>query len=210
MSELGWRSRLTLTTFYIAAGTLAAAHCSLLLNHCAISPNSGSEHSWGISLTQDSRDSFIDSDYHSYMVAVGQMSVPSRASAHRVDSLQAMLDCYASLPFSASAELGRSASSCSACSFRGFNTMCASVRTLSSSAFRRGGNRDAGMWLQAHFRPLQPPQCFQTKLLPTRSWTTRIKHSEPLGISIITSRRFTASDIRNLDTFILQRKRGIR
>ena len=112
MVELGWRSRLTLTTFYIAAGTLAAAHCSLLLNHCAISPNSGSEHSWGISLTQDSRDSFIDSGCHSNMVAVGQMSVPSRASAHRVDSLQAMLDCYASLPFSASAELGRLASSC--------------------------------------------------------------------------------------------------
>ena len=81
------------------------------------------------------------------MVAVGQMSVPSHASAHRVDSLQAMLDCsaslpsataetgclashsamlycYASLPFSASAELGRLAS----CSFCGFNTMCASAR----------------------------------------------------------------------------------
>ena len=138
MTELGWRSRLTLTTFYIIAGTLAAAHCSLLQNHCA-SPNSGSEHSWGISLTQDSRDSFIDSGCHSYMVAVGQMSVPSRASAHRVDSLQAMLDCYASLPFSASAELGRLASSCSACSFRGFNLMCSSERQVSSSAFSRGG-----------------------------------------------------------------------
>ena len=129
MAELRWRPRTTLfTTFIIAAGTLAAAHCSILQYHCADSPNSGSEHSWGISLTQDSRDSFIDSGCHSNMVAVGQMSVPSRASAHRVDSLQAMLDCYASLPFSASAELGRLASSCSACSFRGFNTMCASAR----------------------------------------------------------------------------------
>ena len=139
MAEHSWRSWTTLTTFYIAAGTLAAAHCSLRSNHCADSPNSGSELIWGISLTQDSRDSFIDSGCHSNMVAVGQMSVPSRASAHRVDGLQAMLDCYASLPFSASAELGRLASSCSACSFRGFNTMCSSVRQISSSAFSRGG-----------------------------------------------------------------------
>ena len=211
MAEHSWRLRSTLTTtFIIAAGTLAAAHYCSRQYHCASSPNSGSEHSWGISLTQDSRDSFIDSDYHSNMVAVGQMSVPSRASAHRVDSLQAMLDCYASLPFSASAELGRLASSCSACSFRGFNLMCSSERKVSSSAFSRGGNRDAGMRLQPHSRPLLPPQCFQTELLPTRSWTTRIKHSEPPGNIINTSRRFTASDIRNLDTFILQRKRGIR
>ena len=147
MAEHSWRSSTTLTmTLSIIAGTLAAANCSRLY-HCAISPNSGSEHSWGISLTQDSRDSFIDSGCHSNMVAVGQMSVPSHASAHRVDSLQAMLDCsaslpsataetgclashsallsgYASLPFSASAELGRLAS----CSFCGFNTMCASAR----------------------------------------------------------------------------------
>ena len=152
MTELGWRSRSTLTTtFIIAAGTLAAAHYCSRLNHCATSPNSGSEHSWGISLTQDSRDSDFDSDCHSNMVAVGQMSVPSNASAHQVDSLQAMLDCsaslpsataetgclashsamlycYASRPFSASAELGRLASSCSACSFWGFNTMCDSAR----------------------------------------------------------------------------------
>ena len=147
MAGLGWRSRSTLTTTFIAAGTLAAAHYCSRQYHCASSPNSGSEHSWGISLTQDSRDSFIDSDYHSNMVAVGQMSVPSHASAHRVDSLRAMLDCsaslpsataetgclasqsallsgYASRPFSASAELGRLAS----CSFCGFNTMCASAR----------------------------------------------------------------------------------
>ena len=152
MTELGWRSRSTLTsTFIIAAGTLAAAHYCSRLHHCATSPNSGSEHRWGISVTQDSRDSDFDSDCHSNMVAVGQMSVPSNASAHRVDSLQAMLDCsaslpsataetgclashsamlycYASLPFSASAELGRLASSCSACSFWGFNTMCDSAR----------------------------------------------------------------------------------
>ena len=234
MAGLSCRPRSTLyLSFIIAAGTPAAAHYCSIQYHCASSPYSGTEHRWGISVTQDSRDSDFDSDCHSNMVAVGQMSVPSHASAHRVDSLQAMLDCsaslpsasaetgclashsamlycYASLPFSASAELGRLASSCSACSFRGFNTMCSSERQGSSSAFSRGGNRDAGMWLQAHFRPLQPPQCFQTKLLPTRSWTTRIKYSEPPGISIITSRRFTASDIRNLDTFILLRKRGIR
>ena len=153
MSELGWRPRLTLTTIYIAAGTPAAANYCSRLNHCATSPNSGSEHGRRISVTQDSRDSDFDSDCHSNMVAVGQMSVSSHASAHRVDSLQAMLDCsaslpsataetgclashsamlycYASLPFSASAELGRLASSCSACSFWGFNTMCASARQV--------------------------------------------------------------------------------
>ena len=149
MVELQWRSLTTLFyTFTIAtAGTLAAAHyCSLLHNHCAISPYSGTEHSWGISLTQDSRDSDFYSGCHSNMVAVGQMSVSSHALAHRVKSLQAMLDCsaslpyakaatgclashsamlygYASRPFSASAELDRLA-----CSFCGFNTMCASAR----------------------------------------------------------------------------------
>ena len=147
MTELSWRSRPTLiVTLIIIAGTLAAAHYCSRLHHCATSPNSGSEHSWGISLTQDSRDSDFDSDCHSNMVAVGQMSVPSNASAHRVDSLQAMLDCsaslpsataetgclasqsamlygYASRPFSASAELDRLAS----CSFDGFNTTCASA-----------------------------------------------------------------------------------
>ena len=170
MTELGWRSRSTLTsTFIIAAGTLAAAHyCSRLHNHCATSPNSGSEYRWGISATQDSRDSDFYSDCHSNMVAVGQMSVPSHASAHRVDSLQAMLDCsaslpsataetgclashsamlycYASLPFSASAELGRLASSCSACSFWGFNTTCASARQHRRDRKRRdrGGARRA-------------------------------------------------------------------
>ena len=69
MVELQWRLLTTLFyTFTIAtAGTLAAAHyCSLLHNHCASSPNSGSEHSWGISLTQDSRDSDFDSGCHSY------------------------------------------------------------------------------------------------------------------------------------------------
>ena len=68
MVELQWRSLTTLFyTFTIAtAGTLAAAHyCSLLHNHCAISPYSGTEHSWGISLTQDSRDSDFYSGCHS-------------------------------------------------------------------------------------------------------------------------------------------------
>ena len=147
MVELQWRSLTTLFyTFTIIAGTLAAAHYCSRLNHCATSPNSGSEHERRISLTQDSRDSDFYSGCHSNMVAVGQMSVPSNASAHRVDSLQAMLDCSASLPsatadtgclashsallyghasrpFSASAELDRLA-----CSFCGFNTMCASAR----------------------------------------------------------------------------------
>ena len=99
MTEHSWRPWTTLTTtFIIAAGTLAAAHYCSRLNHCATSPNSGSEHGRRISVTQDSRDSDFDSDCHSNMVAVGQMSVPSHASAHRVDSLQAMLDCSASLP----------------------------------------------------------------------------------------------------------------
>ena len=91
MVELQWRLLTTLFyTFTIAtAGTLAAAHYCSIQYHCASSPYSGTEHSWGISLTQDSRDSFIDSDYHSNMVAVGQMSVPSHASAHRVNRLQA-------------------------------------------------------------------------------------------------------------------------
>ena len=152
MTEHSWRPWTTLTTtFIIAAGTLAAAHYCSIQYHCATSPNSGSEHRWGISLTQDSRDSDFYSGCHSNMVAVGQMSVSSHASAHRVDSLQAMLDCsaslpsataetgclashsamlycYASLPFSASAELGRLVSSSSACSFWGFNTMCDSAR----------------------------------------------------------------------------------
>ena len=156
MAAHGWRRlrSTSTTTLTIIAGTLAAAHyCSLLHYHCATSPNSGSEQERRISLTQDSRDSDFDSDCHSNMVAVGQMSVPSHASVHRVDSLQAMLDCsaslpsasaetgclashsamlycYASLPFSASAELGRLASSCSACSFWGFNTMCDSARQV--------------------------------------------------------------------------------
>ena len=59
--------RLLTTLFYIliiAAGTLAAANCSRPY-HCAISPNSGSEHRWGISLTQDSRDSDFYSGCHS-------------------------------------------------------------------------------------------------------------------------------------------------
>ena len=47
-------------TIIIAAGTLAANNSSIRHN-CAISPNGGSEHRWGITLTQDSRDSFIDS-----------------------------------------------------------------------------------------------------------------------------------------------------
>ena len=144
MVELQWRLLTTLFyTFTIAiAGTLAAAHyCSLLHYHCATSPNSGSEHSWGISLTQDSRDSDFDSDCHSNMVAVGQMSVPSHASAHRVDSLQAMLDCSASLP-SASAETGCLASH-SACSFRAFITMCSSARQV---PFKRNCyRRDPGL-----------------------------------------------------------------
>ena len=147
MAAHGWRQRLTSrTTFIIIAGTLAAAHYCSREHHCATSPNSGSEHGRRISLTQDSRDSDFDSDCHSNMVAVGQMSVSSHASAHRVKSLQAMLDCsaslpyakaatgclasqsamldgYASRPFSASAELDRLAS----CSFNGFNTMCASA-----------------------------------------------------------------------------------
>ena len=193
MAGLSCRPRSTLyPSFIIAAGTLAAAHYCSIINHCASSPNSGSEHRWGISLTQDSRDSDFYSGCHSNMVAVGQMSVSSHASAHRVDSLQAMLDCSAllpsataetgclashsamlygnaSLPFSASAELGRLAP----CSFCGFHTMCASARryrrdhgqlpassnqshlaTSSDhlqtlvhsqskfSAFSRGGNRD--------------------------------------------------------------------
>ena len=58
MAELGWRSRSTLFgTFIIAAGTLAASQYGSTQYHCAISPYSGTEHSWGISLTQDSRDS---------------------------------------------------------------------------------------------------------------------------------------------------------
>ena len=66
MVELQWRLLTTLFyTFTIIAGTLAAAHYCSRLNHCATSPNSGSEHSWGISLTQDSRDSDFDSDCHS-------------------------------------------------------------------------------------------------------------------------------------------------
>ena len=84
MAAPGWGSRSTSAfVLSIIAGTLAAAHCSLRLYHCAISPNSGSEPRWGISLTQDSRDSFIDSGCHSNMVAVGKMSVvyASRPSA---------------------------------------------------------------------------------------------------------------------------------
>ena len=142
MTEHSWRPWTTLTTtFMIAAGTLAAAHYCSIQYHCASSPNSGSEHRWGISLTQDSRDSDFYSGCHSNMVAVGQMSVSSHASAHRIDSLQALLECsasrpslgclasqsamlygYASRPFSASAELDRLA-----CSFHGFNTMGASA-----------------------------------------------------------------------------------
>ena len=141
MTELSWRLRSTLyATTIIAAGTLAAAHYCSRLNHCASSPNSGSEHRWGISLTQDSRDSDFYSGCQSNMVAVGQMSVSSHASAHRVDSLQAMLDCsaslpyapaegclashsallygYASRPFYATAEMDHLV-----CSFCGFNTM---------------------------------------------------------------------------------------
>ena len=143
MAAHGWRLRSTSVVTFIIAGTLAAAHnCSLLHNHCATSPNSGSGHRWGISVTQDSRDSDFYSGCHSNMVAVGQMSVSSHASAHRIDSLQALLGCsaslpslgclasqsamlygYASRPFSASAELDRLAS----CSFDGFNTTCASA-----------------------------------------------------------------------------------
>ena len=67
MAVPSWRSRSTLiliTSF--AAGTLAAAHyCSRLHNHCATSPNSGSEDRWGISVTQDSRDSDFYSGCHS-------------------------------------------------------------------------------------------------------------------------------------------------
>ena len=146
MAEHGWRQRSTyIMPITIIAGTLAAAHYCSIQYHCATSPNSGSEHSWGISLTHDSRDSGFYSGCHSNMVAVGQMSVSSHASAHRVDSLQAMLDCsaslpsanvamgclasqsallygYASRPFSASAELDRLA-----CSFHGFNTIGASA-----------------------------------------------------------------------------------
>ena len=77
MTELGWRSRSTLTsTFIIAAGTLAAAHyCSRLHNHCATSPNSGSEYRWGISATQDSRDSDFYSDCHSNRGGVNDSSI---------------------------------------------------------------------------------------------------------------------------------------
>ena len=168
MAGLSCRPRSTLyPTFIIAAGTLAAAHYCSRQYYCAIGPNSGSEHSWRISLTQDSRDSFIDSGCHSNMVAVGQMSVPSRASAHRVDGLQATLDCYASLPsasaetgclashsamlsgyasrpFSATAELGRLAS----CSFCGFNTMCASARQ-----YRRDHGQIPASRNQSHLAP---------------------------------------------------------
>ena len=44
-------------TIIIAAGTLAASQYGSIQHHCAISPNCGSEYRWGISLTQDSRDS---------------------------------------------------------------------------------------------------------------------------------------------------------
>ena len=58
MTELSWRLRSTLyATIIIAAGTLAASQYGSIQHHCAISPNSGSEYRWGISLTQDSRDS---------------------------------------------------------------------------------------------------------------------------------------------------------
>ena len=66
MAGLSCRPRSTLyLSFIIAAGTLAAAHYCSRLNHCASSPYSGTEHSWGISLTQDSRDSDFYSGCHS-------------------------------------------------------------------------------------------------------------------------------------------------
>ena len=65
MVELQWRLLTTLFyIFIIAAGTLAAANCSRLY-HCAFGPYSGTEHRWGISLTQDSRDSDFYSGCHS-------------------------------------------------------------------------------------------------------------------------------------------------
>ena len=89
MVELQWRLLTALFyTFTIAtAGTLAAAHYCSIQYHCASSPYSGTEHSWGISLTQDSRDSFIDSDYHSNTPPLQPNTVgnsrgyPPRASA---------------------------------------------------------------------------------------------------------------------------------
>ena len=69
MAELSWRLRSMLyATIIIAAGTLAANNSSIRHN-CAISPNGGSEQRWGITLTQDSRDSFIDSGCPIRMVA---------------------------------------------------------------------------------------------------------------------------------------------
>ena len=66
MAAHGWRLRSTSVVTFIIAGTLAAAHyCSRLHNHCATSPNSGSGHRWGISVTQDSRDSDFYSGCHS-------------------------------------------------------------------------------------------------------------------------------------------------
>ena len=69
MAAHGWRLRSTsVMTFTIIAGTLAAAHYRSIQYHCAIGPNSGSEHSWGLSLTQDSRDSDFYSGCHSNKV----------------------------------------------------------------------------------------------------------------------------------------------
>ena len=69
MAELSWRSRTTLITFFIIAAVPLAAFNSSRLHHCATCPNSGSEVKWGITWTQDSRDSFIDSGCPFHMVA---------------------------------------------------------------------------------------------------------------------------------------------
>ena len=69
MAVHGWRPRLTsASSIIIIAGTLAALNSSRQY-HCATCPNSGSEEIRGLTMTQDSRDSFIDSGCPIHMVA---------------------------------------------------------------------------------------------------------------------------------------------